>query len=410
LTYLTYVLLARWLGSAALGVYVEAFAWCLILSILVTVGLGAAAMKFVTQYVADEDHGALRAYISRSRQIIWVVSLVFSIGATLVIVAFDLMEDGPPRSTILLAIACIPVLAWLRFQSRFCHAMSWLGLSFIPFSLVRPALFLGFVVVAWYADWLHTEAHAMLLQLTVIALIGAVANLAMNSRIRREVVLAEPKYDVGLWLRTGFPLLLVTLFTQYYAEMNIATFGLHETAENVAVFGVAFRTSMLVAFGLFAVDAFNMPIVMRFFAKSELQQMQTVLRHAARVKFAGSIIAVGILALVGEPMMRMFGPEFVAGNGPLMVLVGGQVIRAGVGPVGALVGLTGHQNHCLIVYAVGSCSILILHAILVPWLGVLGGSYAAVFTVVLSDLWLRQIVLHRIGVNPSIFGASIQSR
>jgi len=56
------VALARWMGAEQLGIYIYAFAWCVLLAAIAGLGLPDAAFRFVGKGLADGDRSSILSY------------------------------------------------------------------------------------------------------------------------------------------------------------------------------------------------------------------------------------------------------------------------------------------------------------------------------------------------------------
>jgi O-antigen/teichoic acid export membrane protein len=402
LTYVTQVLIARWIGKSELGRFVEVFAWCLILSTGSMLGLGTSAMRFLSVYMVAKRFGAIRGFLASSRWIVTIVSVGLAGITGALAIGLGLVDTDTARNTLLLGLACSPGMAWLRLHSGVANAMSWFTLAFFPNIFLRPLLLLGAVAVAHWAGWLTTAGDAMALQLAVIVVCVVAQDALLVPRLRRTVPLEPPERENSLWVKTSAPLLFVTLFTQYFAEISVVAVGAFMPDADVAVFNAGIRTSMFIGFGLTAIDTLTLPSVTRLFAGGERAKMQAVLVHATRVKFVASVLAVGVMAVLGKPLLALFGPDFVEGHYALIILTIAQVVRAAIGPVGEILSVTGHQNRCLLVYAVSYAALIGLNAVLLRPFGVVGGAFAVLAVTAFSSLWLHRLLVRGAGVRPSI--------
>jgi O-antigen/teichoic acid export membrane protein len=402
LTYVAQVLIARWIGGAELGRFVEVFAWCLILSTASMLGLGTSAMRFISVYLVARRFGAIRGFLASSRWIVTVVSVGLAAITGALAIVLGLVDTDTARNTLLLGLACSPGMAWLRLHSGVANAMSWFTLAFFPNIFLRPLLLLAAVAVAHWVGWLTTAGDAMALQLAVVIVCVVAQDALLVPRMRRAVPLEPAERENSLWLKTSAPLLFVTLFTQYFAEISVVALGAFLPDSDVAVFNAGIRTSMFIGFGLTAIDTLTLPTVTRLFAGGERAKMQTVLVHATRVKFVAAVLSVGLMAVAGKPLLRLFGPEFEHGQYALIILTIAQAVRAAIGPVGEILSVTGHQNRCLLVYAVSYAVLIGLNAVLLPAFGVVGGAFAVLAVTALSSLWLHGLLVQSAGVRASI--------
>ena len=401
-TYATQVILARWLGGPELGRYVEAFSWCLILSAISTFGMGSAALRFVGAYLARQEFEAVRGYLIRTRHLVVAISLSVVALGVLAVTWFAEPTDGASRTTLLLALACVPALSLLRLNQSMSHALSWLGFAFLPHMLLRPGILLLAVCVTWSLGLLHGASQVMALHLVVIVAVLTGQALVMRSRLRKSVPDVQPRFETRLWLRTSAPLLLLTLYTQYSPEVNVVVLGAYLSDGEVAVFSMAFRTAMLIAFGLSAIDAVHMPAVSRMHAQTDVAGMQAILVRSTRLKFWCALVAMGGLVLFGGHVLAFFGPEFVGGYAVLVVLGAVQVVRAALGPVAEILSITGHQDRSLLVCTCSLVGLIVVQASLLPFFGIVGGAVGVLVVVLVSQGWMFGLVVRHVGVRPWI--------
>ena len=78
----------------------------------------------------------------------------------------------------------------------------------------------------------------------------------------------------------------------------------------------------------------------------------------------------------GDDLLRFFGSDFPAGYTALVILGIGVLTRCGVGSVGTLLVLSGHQNYNAINIAIVTAANIGLNLYLIPRYGVLGAAIA----------------------------------
>src|SRR6201746_2532460 len=74
LAYLSQILLARWMGGSAYGVYVYVWTWVLLLGSMMDFGISVSAQKLIPEYRTKGDHALLRGFPSGSRWMTFIVS------------------------------------------------------------------------------------------------------------------------------------------------------------------------------------------------------------------------------------------------------------------------------------------------------------------------------------------------
>ncbi len=403
LTFAVQILLARWMGAAALGSYVLALSWGILLATLATLGLSPAALRFVGAGLAQGESATVSAFVAHGFRVITLVSLLA--GGTGMLVAW-LTVQAPLRGPLLVAMATLPVLALLQFAGGVANGYSRFALSFIPTNVARPLLFCLLVLGAWSLSLPLTASRAMALQAMAMLLVAVPTLLAVRALVRAESKgLEQPAGPTPPWVRSALPLLSASLFASYFPEMIVIIAGGMLPSESLAVLHVGFRVAMLVTFGLFAVDAFTAPDMARLYANGQLEPLQQVVNRATRLRFVASVVCFALFVVAGKWLLGLFGTEFVAGYPVLIVLGIGQLVLAATGPVVRLLGVTPHQNHYLLVFA-GCISVALIGMTLaVPRFGAVGAAWVATGVLSLWSLWLRELCGRLVGVRPSLLQA-----
>jgi O-antigen/teichoic acid export membrane protein len=400
LTFLTQILLARWMGASEFGVYVIAFSWCLLLATVTALGLPMAAIRFIGMGLAQGRGDYIRGFVDWGSRVTVIASAVVAIAGIALIWQLPLSGGFQPALT--MALVALPGLSLLFFNGGVANSCSRLTLGFLPTNVLRPVAFFVLVGLFWWSRG-HLDAKvAMLLQLFAIVLVSSGAFVMVRSYIAQQAPAPSGEFHGRIWLRAAIPMLAVTLFSGYVAEINVILAGWFLPADEVARFHVSFRLALIVSFGLFAVDAAIAPDLSRLYAASDHAQVQQLLDRATRVRFLGAVLAVVVFVVAGRSVLAWFGPEFVAGYSLLLILATGQLVLAGVGPVARLLSITGHQDRAL----VASVSSLLLAgalvALLVPPFGLEGAAVAATVNVTIWAVWMWWLVVRYTGFRPRI--------
>ncbi|MDH3715734.1 MAG: oligosaccharide flippase family protein [Gammaproteobacteria bacterium] len=402
LAFVTQIMLARWMGAAALGEYVLAFSWLLLLSIVAGAGLPNAAIRFVGIGRARGDQAYIQRFANTGAIAVLVTSVcVAAVGALLISATSGLVPEALV-APLLIAMLALPFFAITSFYLGVANAHSWFSLSFIPNNFVRPLLFLIAVTVVWYWTSELTATRAMFLHLLALALVTVVSVSLIRVRLANLERGPMPRGELRLWLRTGVPLLVVTLVSNYFAELNVILLGGFLPSSDIAIFNASYRVALLVAFGLFAVDAFIAPELATLAAGDDKAKLQKIVMQATRLRTLGALVALVFFALAGRQMLRLFGAEFVVGYPALMLLTLAQLVHAAAGPGTRLLSTSGHQDVCLPVFGVALALLAALTILLVPRYGLTGAAMATFCAVACWSIGLAVMVVRYMHIQPSI--------
>lgn len=402
LAFLTQILLARWMGTEQLGYYIYAFSLSILLSTIAGVGYPAASLRVIGHNLAHNGQAYIRGFIQYGWRIIAIVSLIAAGAGTTITLA---MQDQIPAGyviPIVIATLSVPVFALLRFNLRVAHAMSWFKLAFLPNMVIRPLLFFLAVIIVWQSS-AHLSANAaMLLQLIALGLVTLAQFIILRRMLNRALKDMPASFDKQEWFHIAAPLLLITIFTQYFPEISIIIIGTILPPDEIAVFNASYRIALLIAFGLAAVNSRITPQVSRQFAAGDRDAMQKLVALATQIKFWPSLFALLALAIFGQDILRLFGENFVTGYEALLLLGLAQLVLAAVGPVDLLLSITGHQNLCLMAFASSMGATVGLNLVLVPIFGINGAAAAVLIVILLWAIWLHILVVRHLGIHPSV--------
>jgi len=403
LALLTQWVLARWLGAEDMGSYLLAYSWCILVARLAGLGFNSASPRFIGEGVALEDRGAIRGFVGFSGK------AVMGLGAAAAVIgggAAYLLKtaSGADPWPMVIAFAAVPIMAACGILQGFALSFSWFRATFIPNQVLRPALFLAAVALFWWLGRDVSVAGVMLLQAGAMAAALAVLLAAVGGSLRREVCGVTPTYQVGLWTRTAVALLVVSLFRDYLPELSIIVAGFYLSTEEIAVFTIAYRIASLIAFVLFAVDAFAYPRSSQALAAGDQEGLQAFVKQATLLSFSVSVAALAGFWIFGRWALGLFGPEFVAGYPLLLMLGSAQLVTASVGPVIPLLSMSGNERACLKVYGAALVVVAPLVSILANTWGANGVGIAVMGVVIFSSIALNRMVRSLVGVRSSIVG------
>lgn len=404
LALVTQWVLARWLGAEDMGSYLLAYSWCILVARLTGLGFNSAAPRFIGQGIALEDRGIIRGFVGFTGRVV----LGLGAGAALIggsAAYLFITGSGTDPWPMVIAFAAVPLMSGSGVLQGFAVSFSWFRAAFIPNQVLRPALFLAAVALLWWLGRDVSVAAVMLLQAGAMAAALAAMLATMGGSLRSEVAGVTPGYQLGTWTRTAVALLVVSLFRDYLPELSIIVAGFYLSPEEIAVFTIAYRIASLIAFVLFAVDAFASPRSAQALAAGDREGLQGFVEQAALLSFSVSAGAVLGFWLFGRWGLGLFGDEFVAGYPLLMMIAVAQLVKASVGPVIPLLTMSGHEKACLKVYGAALVVVAPLVGILANTWGANGVGIAVTGVIIFSSIALNRMVRKLVGVRPSIFAA-----
>lgn len=399
----TQILLARWMGATEVGIYVYAFSFCNLVAIIAGLGLASSALKFIGHGLAHKEHEAIVGIARIGMQIVLLSGLCFATaGEALIYITNGIISPQYIKS-LTFAMVGIPAMCLINWQSTIAQCLNWFAAAFMPTNVTRPLLLIIAIAAVRLFAYDLNAANVMLLHLVIMAFIWLTSAIYMKKRLARRFRDIKPRYQTVLWLRTGFPLLFVALFSNFFLDINIVTVGLYLNSDQLAIFNACFRVAVLIAFGIQSIDAILLPRFTQMYAAQDNVKLQRLIMLTTQLKFWSSVCGLVIFSVFGRDILSYFGEEFVVGYNALILLALSQVIRAAVGPLALILSLTGHHAYCLIVSVLSTLVMLALNYFLIEKFGLMGAAFTVVFVITLESLLLSVASIRRLGINASVF-------
>ena len=399
------LILARLLGGKEYGILAYAISWTSLLSVPAAMGLDILLIREVARYNAQEEWADLHGILQWSDR----VAMLSSLGlAAVFFLAIWFLRDRlrlEVISALWMAMALLPFLVFVLLRQGILQGLGRVIEAQIPLMLVFPALFICLVII-WYLFFGLSALSAMGLR----AFAGVIAFLAGAGLLAKylpvSVKKSRPYYHSRQWFRSALPLVFVGTAGIVNQQISTVIVGSMVGVEAAGLFDVAGKGATLVSFVLLAVNMPLAPAVADLYARGEKERLQRVVTKSARMALLGSLpVALGLI-FFGRWVLLIFGREFVGGSGVIAILSGGQLINAGMGSVGVLLNMTGHEWDTAKGIGIAAMLNLMLNLILVPAWGIEGGAVANAISMGVWNILLAWWVYKRLNLYSGVIAPS----
>ena len=165
------------------------------------------------------------------------------------------------------------------------------------------------------------------------------------------------------------------------------------------MFRVATQTSLLLVLGLNAVIMVYAPDLSRSFARKDLPANQELATKGAIFGLVTALPLAGAYLIFGTSLLSLlFGGQYAAAHGPLVILTIGQLANAMFGLVMTMAIATRSEAAALKAQLIGASSNVLLCLLLVPPFGAVGAACASAVSLFLWNLILSRYLLRNFGV------------
>jgi O-antigen/teichoic acid export membrane protein len=400
--YLFKVYLARELGAEALGIYALGMTITGLLGVFNAFGLPQSAVRFVAAYCATGRVELLRRFIARCISLLLISNLLLGgllllIGPVIAVRFYHTPALGKYfglfAMIMLLGVLTTflgQVLAGYKDVMRRTVITNFIGTPLtmvLTVSLVMLGLGLrGYIL----AQVLGASAMLVLLTVSVVKLTPAGQSLmiSMLSPLENQVA-SFSTFALG-----------VGLLEFVMAQSDKVLIGVYLSARDVGVYAVAMALVSFVAIVLQSVNQIFSPIIADLYSRSEHAMLARIFQTLTKWSLGLTLPLAAVMIIFAPVLMRIFGPDFEIGWPILVIGTVGQLVNCGVGSVGYLLLMSGHQRDLIRIQSVMAIVMVAIGILLIPRWGVVGAAAAATITNLLSNLWYLREVRRKLEMSP----------
>ena len=404
---LAQIALARWLGVSEYGEYSYVVSWTVLLTVLAGLGLNTATVRFIPSYSATSSWGLARGFLKNA----YLGTIAGSVGiAILADLLILLASGGAPSSSaqvMMIGMWLLPAATVIELQTSIARAYQRITVAYLPGRILRYVIVVSGVAVLLALGVDITSREVVLVTVGGLTVLAVVQFLFLRRNLKIE---DSARYDTGGWWRVAMPLLASNMLQESLRRTDILLIGIVMDSRNVGIYTVATRIASLVTFILASVNTIAGPMIASTHARKDKAQLQKLLSLIAHGTFWPSIVLTLALAVVANPLLGYFGPEFRDGHVVLLILLCGQLINATAGSVGAVLNMTGHHRDAVRVLGVSAGVNLVAVFVGIQLGGIVGAAIATACTNALWNIWLHKLIVQRLGVYPSLPGLFLAQR
>jgi len=388
---------ARLIGADPFGRFAVALNIIVLLAAFARFGLESATLRFVPACRARNAGAELAAFLAFSGRLVVTLGAALGLGA----LAAAAWLGGDPRVAVLVAVT-LPVMAWVELNGARLQADGRAVRYQVVYGLVRPLLLLGGTAVGIAVLGGGDAATALTANLVAVAAVGVVV-----TREARVVQPVEPPAATAderrRWLTVAAPMFMIGVAQLSLARLDTLIAALFVDAREVALYAAASQVAIVVSFGIHAINTVVAPRIAAAYATGDRARMQALVRTSARAVFVYTVPVFAVVLLWGDRILGLFGPEFVAGHGLLVILACGHAMIAVCGSVGFLLTMTDHQREAAVVIVGTAIASALLAYGFGRMVGVAGVAAGAALAVAFRSLVLSILVHRRLGVSATAF-------
>ncbi len=198
----------------------------------------------------------------------------------------------------------------------------------------------------------------------------------------------------------AFAVIFTSMSILLYTQADIWILGMYMPMEIVGIYGIAAKLVLLVYFPMIAFNAIIPPLISSIHASGNNEELKNMVSESTRWILSMAMPIILILVIEGKYILEYaYGQEFSAGYASLIILIFGQMIKAGAGLVGVILQMTGEHKVYMKITMIWGIINIILNIILVPRYGMIGAAAATAFSLSMIDVMCIFIIQKRLSLS-----------
>lgn len=392
----------RLFGAALFGAYAVAVA---VVELAVTIG-GAGLKRQIFKLLDEDAEGRAPPHILLDAMILVLIASLACAGPILLTIALfpDLVSANSEAALFLLAPMILgqALLDLLLAATRWTHKMRY---QVWGRSVIEPYAGVAAAAGAWALGWRETGLiagyWAGTLAALLFALIGARRCLGP---FRLSAYRLRPYRIAHIVRETALPTL--SDFTNALAgRLDLYLVGLLLGEAPAGIYAMAQQVRTPIRQVRQSFDGLLTPIVSRTLKHSGPAQTGRATASASRLILAIQLPALAALVVLGEPLLRLIGPEFAVGYWAMLLLAAAESIQGAFG-VSDLIFLFRRPQVIIYITLISTAVNLVAGWLLIQNYGLTGGAIAVLLAVSAAAAARRAFLRLGFGVDVALGYAS----
>ena len=184
------------------------------------------------------------------------------------------------------------------------------------------------------------------------------------------------------------------------SQVDKIALGYYRGPREVGVYSVAATVVVYVPLVLSSINQIFAPTIADLHTRGQIALLSRLFQSLTKWAIGLTLPLATVVIIFSRPLMRIFGHDFEAGWPILIIGTVGQLVNCGVGSVGYILLMSGHERRLIRVQIAMAALMVVSSVVLVPIFGVVGAATAAALTNLGTNLWNLLQVRKALGISP----------
>ncbi|MFD2639166.1 flippase [Piscibacillus salipiscarius] len=392
------VLAARYLGAELFGKFTYIFTFISFFPIIALLGIQQGIVYYIPKLDEEKNYKFKSEIITISFLIVSLIGVILSfvliLNSDFILNTVLNSKEEAYNSIYYLVVPLIVFLALSQLAQGVFRGVKHIKPFVINQDFIVPLLKILVLVIS--IIFLGNQIETIILSFYVSIIIGC---LYLINAIRKKDLFGkislESMKNYKQVLLYSFPLLFTGFLGFISQKTDVFMIGYLLNDQDVGVYRIALQIGTLSSFTLVAFNMIFAPTISSLFHKGNIKELELMFKTITKWVVTVNLLAFGLILLLNEEIMLVFGYEFLFGSTALVLVAIGQVVNAGVGSAGQFLTMTGHPFLTMIINFMTVILNIFLNLTFIPKFGIEGAALASLMSVAFANI-LKLILLYSI--------------
>lgn len=397
------LVIARLVGPSSYGIYSYVLAWTTLLAYGASLGFSTVLLRFVPAYGAAGQWSHARGVLVYAFSRTFLTATAIAVLGVLAVPYLAKPSEHELATSMRIGLVGIPLVTFYVLGAAAARALGGVASAVAPERLGRDGLTITLVLLVWAFQ--PTEINAETVMAAVFlssACTAGILLLVFRKLCPPQLRAASSAYQRTDWWHLALPVMMMIALEILVNRGGVMLLGWTGDTRAAGIFALGLNLALFLVLPRMAVGNFFSPNVSRLHVQHNHAGLQALFARATLLSLAGTTLLAVPLLVLTDPLLGLFGGDFVLAAPIVKILVIGQLFAAAAGPQLNLMTMTGHERAAAVIMLLGAIISLAGCAIGLALYGILGVAIATAATNVAWNVANAIYIFHRLRMKPGL--------
>ncbi len=398
--YVNVWVISRFFGSEALGVFSFVLSVVTLTSIMAKAGTDMATVKFVSKYLATNQHGKIKHFYLQVCKII--IPGVIILSALLFFFNQFIAETifSKPHYAYYLRIAAIMILptAFTHINAEMHRAFKKI-VQYAFLNLYSTFItLLILIAIIWLTG--NTEKHIPISVHVLSSIFLFMLSFLLLFLLWRPLKkLKNDKVKIREITRTSFPMYHIAIAGTTILWADKLILGAFVSDAEIGIYHLMSRLALILSLVLLSGNTVLAPRFSELWELKKVDELKRVVAKASKTITLTTLPVFILLILFASEITLFFGPEFIAGTTVLCILAIAQFIDVWTGPVGIFLLMSGYERFNRNISILSTIVFLTSAYLGIKYFGITGAAYSVLLIYLFRNFLYVAFIYKKFRIN-----------